>query len=120
MRTAYVFSSYLYFQHITSPPVEWVNRQMVEHGIDASTYDDWSPLKTAIWVAFIIGIIYAELTCHRFYIAQTSEETKYPFKPQRSLITLWIALGLIWSYPDSRFMHFLFIIAIQRVAINQL
>ena len=120
MRIAYVFSSYLYFQHLTSPPAEWVNRQMLEHGVDMNAYDDWSTAKITIWILLLIGIVIAELKSHRFYIAQTSEETKYPFKPQRILITFWIWLGLIWSYPSSRFMHFLFICSIQRVVINHL
>ena len=120
LRAAYLLSGYLHFQHFTSHSLEWMDQQMAHRGIDLSTYSDWTPAKITIWIAFLIGIIIAELNSHRFYISQTSEETKYPYKPQRWVISFWVGLALIWTYPDSRFLHFIFMCFIQRILINQL
>ena len=121
MRTAYLISSYLHFNFLTSPTPEWLNSQLDAHGIDSSKYNDWSANKLIILSAYTAGIIICELFySHRFYVSQTAEETKYPFKPHRCMFTFAVMLGLIWTYPYNRFIHFLFLCSIQRIVINHL
>ena len=120
MRTAYFLSSYLYFNTITSPSREWVNKQMFEQGIDVGEHTEFTTMRIFLMAVFLAGIIIGELTSHRFFISQTSEESKYPWKPQRCLMTLWVMIIVIWMYPDNRFIHIVFIACLQRVTINHL
>ena len=90
MRSALLVSSYLHFNALTSPSHEWVDAQMAQLGIDPKTYEEITLGRLVILAVFLIGIIVAELKSHRFYIAQTSEEAKFPYKPQRCQMTLWL------------------------------
>ena len=120
MRTAYFLSGYLYFNTLTSPTMEWMNKQMSDHGIDVENYTEFTPYRVFILLILLIGTIIGEYKSHRFYIAQTFEECKYPFKPQRCLMSLWLLLALMWAYPDNRFIQLIFICWIQRVTLNHL
>ena len=120
MRTAYFLSSYLYFNTLTSPTTEWIDKQMTDHGIEIENYKEFTPTRIFISTVLLIGVIIGEIRSHRFFVAQTYEEWKYPFKPQRCLLTLWLLLVLIWEYPENRFIQLLFLCWIQRVTLNHL
>ena len=120
MRSAYLLSSYLHINALTSPSREWINTQMSAHGIDPNEYSELTTLRVAIMAIFLVSIIIGEAKSHRFFIAQTEEESKYPWKPQRCSLTLWISLVLVYIYPDSRVVHYLLIVCLQRVVINHL
>ena len=83
MRIAYLLSSYLHFNALTSPSAQWIDAQLESHKIDPSTYNEWSTGRILLVFLYAIGIFIAEMRSHRFYISQTSEETKYPYKPHR-------------------------------------
>ncbi|CAI2379735.1 unnamed protein product [Moneuplotes crassus] len=120
MRVAYFLASYIDFTTLTTPSVEYLDNQMRTHGLDPQTYDPFSTFRIFLLAVLLIGIIIGELKGHRFFIPQTSEESKYPWKPYRCLITLWIMLIVIELYPDYRFWQLIFICSIQRITMNHL
>mmetsp|Transcript_12161 Transcript_12161/g.10785 ORF Transcript_12161/g.10785 Transcript_12161/m.10785 type:complete len:111 (+) Transcript_12161:50-382(+) len=109
MRTAYYLSSYLYFDALTTPSPEWIDKKMMSHGIDITDYSEFTNLSVLLLAVLLIGTLIGELKSHRFYIAQTYEESKYPYKPQRCLMSLWVSIVLQWKYPDNRIIHLLLI-----------
>ena len=120
MTTLYLFSGYFVFHTLTSPSQEWIEQQMIKEGIDVSTYTEFSPYKIFLLAVLLIGWVIGELKSHRFFIAQTFEESKYPWKPQRCLMTLFVGLIIIWNYPYSRIWQLIFFCTLQRVTMNHL
>ena len=121
MRIAYLLSSYLHLTSLTSPSEEWINGQLDSHGIDSLKYNDWSMEKAVILAIYTAGVIICELFySHRFYISQTSEETKYPYKPHRCMASFAVMLAVEWTWPYNRFLHLVFLCCIQRIVVNHL
>ena len=109
MRIAYFLTSYLYLNVITSPTREWIDKVMIDKGIDPETYVEFTYVRIALMAILFIGAIVGEITSHRFFIAQTAEEAKFPYKPQRSLQSFFVAILLMYYYPENRFIHFFFL-----------
>ncbi len=120
MRIAFLLASYIDFTTLTSPSEEYLDNEMLAHGIDPKTYSSFSPFRIFLLLVLLIGIIIGEVKGHRFFIAQTVEEAKYPWKPYRCLMTFWIMLIVVELYPDYRFWQLMFLCAIQRMTMNHL